>query len=265
MLGGTAGRTTLNGEGLQHQDGHSHILASTIPNCRAYDPAYGYELATIVQKGLQEMYVDQKNVYYYITLMNENYVHPDMPEGIEEGIIKGMYLLKEDTTNRKVRAQLLGSGTILREVEAAAEILSEQFDVACDVWSVTSFNELGRDVQSTDRWNMLHANEKPHLSYIRECLQNRGQVTVAATDYMKMYADQVRKDVPMEYTVLGTDGFGRSDTRKKLRHFFEVDRFYVCIGVLHALCQQGLIEASVVKKAQEEFNIDADKIDPMLL
>ncbi len=265
LLGGTAGRTTLNGEGLQHQDGHSHILASTIPNCRAYDPAYGYELATIVQKGLQEMYVDQKNVYYYITLMNENYVHPDMPEGIEEGIIKGMYLLKEDTTNRKVRAQLLGSGTILREVEAAAEILSEQFDVACDVWSVTSFNELGRDVQSTDRWNMLHANEKSHLSYIRECLQNRGQVAVAATDYMKMYADQVRKDVPMEYTVLGTDGFGRSDTRKKLRHFFEVDRFYVCIGVLHALCQQGLVEASVVKKAQEEFNIDADKIDPMLL
>lgn len=265
LLGGTAGRTTLNGEGLQHQDGHSHILASTIPNCRAYDPTYGYELTTIVQHGLQEMYADQKNVYYYITVMNENYEHPDMPEGAEEGIIKGMYLLKEDKTNRKARVQLLGSGTILREVEAAAEILSEKYDVACDVWSVTSFNELGRDVQSVDRWNMLHADKKPKSSYVKDCLLNRGQAAVAATDYMKAYSDQIRKDVPMEYITLGTDGFGRSDTRKKLRHFFEVDRDYVCIAALYGLSQQGVIKPAVVKKAMKEFDIDAEKIDPMLL
>jgi pyruvate dehydrogenase E1 component len=265
MLGGTAGRTTLNGEGLQHQDGHSHILASTIPNCRAYDPTYGYELTTIIQHGLQEMYGDQKSVYYYITLMNENYEHPDMPEGIEEGIIKGMYLLKEDSTNRKARVQLLGSGTILREVEAAAEVLSEQYDVACDIWSVTSFNELGREVQSVDRWNMLHADQKPKVSYVRECLQNRGQAAIAATDYMKAYSDQIRKDVPMEYITLGTDGFGRSDTREKLRHFFEVDRDYICVAALYALSLQGVVKPAVVKKAMKEFSIDAEKIDPMLL
>jgi pyruvate dehydrogenase E1 component len=265
LLGGTAGRTTLNGEGLQHQDGHSHVLASTIPNCRAYDPTYGYELTTIIQHGLQEMYGDQKSVYYYVTVMNENYEHPDMPEGVEEGIIKGMYLLKEDKTNRKARVQLLGSGTILREVEAAAEMLSEKYDIACDVWSVTSFNELGREVQSVDRWNMLHADKKPKLSYVKECLQNRGQAAVAATDYMKIYADQIRKDVPMEYITLGTDGFGRSDTREKLRHFFEVDRDYVCIAALYALSKEGVIKPAVVKKAMKEFDIDAEKIDPMLL
>ncbi|GLQ33322.1 pyruvate dehydrogenase (acetyl-transferring), homodimeric type [Litoribrevibacter albus] len=265
LLGGTAGRTTLNGEGLQHQDGHSHVLASTIPNCRAYDPTYGYELTTIIQHGLQEMYGDQKSVYYYITVMNENYEHPDMPEGAEEGIIKGMYLLKEDKTNRKARVQLMGSGTILREVEAAAEYLSEKYDIACDVWSVTSFNELGRDVQSVDRWNMLHADKKPKLSYVKECLQNRGQAAVAATDYMKAYSDQIRKDVPMEYVTLGTDGFGRSDTRQKLRNFFEVDRDYICIAALYALSQQGVVKPAVVKKAMKEFNIDAEKIDPMLL
>jgi pyruvate dehydrogenase E1 component len=265
LLGGTAGRTTLNGEGLQHQDGHSHILASTIPNCRAYDPTYAYELTTIIQHGLKEMYEDQKNVYYYVTVMNENYAHPDMPEGAEEGIIKGMYLLREDQTDRKNRIQLLGSGTILREVEAAAEILSEKFDVACDIWSVTSFNELGRDVQSVDRWNMLHPGKKAKTSFINECLSGRGQAAVAATDYMKSYADQVRMDMPMPYTVLGTDGFGRSDTRDTLRHFFEVDRYYVCIAALHALVKQGLLKPAVVTKALKEFSIDAEKIDPMLL
>ena len=265
LLGGTAGRTTLNGEGLQHQDGHSHILASTIPNCRAYDPTYAYELTTIIQYGLKEMYEDQKNVYYYVTVMNENYAHPDMPEGAEEGIIKGMYLLREDQTDRKNRIQLLGSGTILREVEAAAEILSEKFDVACDIWSVTSFNELGRDVQSVDRWNMLHPGKKAKTSFINECLSGRGQAAVAATDYMKSYADQVRMDMPMPYTVLGTDGFGRSDTRDTLRHFFEVDRYYVCIAALHALVKQGLLKPAVVTKALKEFSIDAEKIDPMLL
>jgi len=265
LLGGTAGRTTLNGEGLQHQDGHSHVLASTIPNCRAYDPTYGYELATIVQHGLQEMYADQKNVYYYITVMNENYEHPDMPEGAEEGIIKGMYLLKEDKTNRKARVQLLGSGTILREVEIAAEMLSEQYDVACDVWSATSFNELGRDVASADRWNMLHPDKKAKPSYVNECLQGRGQVAVAATDYMKAYSEQIRKDVPMDYITLGTDGFGRSDTREKLRNFFEVDRNYICVAALYGLSKQGLVKPAVVKKAMKEYGIDAEKIDPMLL
>ena len=265
LLGGTAGRTTLNGEGLQHQDGHSHVLASTIPNCRAYDPTYGYELATIVQHGLQEMYADQKNVYYYITVMNENYEHPDMPEGAEEGIIKGMYLLKEDKTNRKARVQLLGSGTILREVEIAAEMLSEQYDVACDVWSATSFNELGRDVASADRWNMLHPDKKAKPSYVHQCLKGRGQVAVAATDYMKAFSEQIRKDVPMEYITLGTDGFGRSDTREKLRNFFEVDRNYICVAALYGLSKQGLVKPAVVKKAMKEYGIDAEKIDPMLL
>lgn len=265
LLGGTAGRTTLNGEGLQHQDGHSHVLASTIPNCRAYDPTYGYELTTIVQHGLQEMYADQKNVYYYITVMNENYEHPDMPEGAEEGIIKGMYLLKEDKTNRKARVQLLGSGTILREVEIAAEMLSEQYDVACDVWSATSFNELGRDVASADRWNMLHPDKKAKPSYVHQCLKGRGQVAVAATDYMKAFSEQIRKDVPMEYITLGTDGFGRSDTREKLRSFFEVDRNYICVAALYGLSKQGLVKPAVVKKAMKEYGIDAEKIDPMLL
>jgi len=265
LLGGTAGRTTLNGEGLQHQDGHSHVLASTIPNCRAYDPTYGYELTTIVQHGLQEMYADQKNVYYYITVMNENYEHPDMPEGAEEGIIKGMYLLKEDKTNRKARVQLLGSGTILREVEIAAEMLSEQYDVACDVWSATSFNELGRDVASADRWNMLHPDKKAKPSYVHQCLKDRGQVAVAATDYMKAFSEQIRKDVPMEYITLGTDGFGRSDTREKLRNFFEVDRNYICVAALYGLSKQGLVKPAVVKKAMKEYGIDAEKIDPMLL
>ena len=240
-------------------------MASTIPNCRAYDPTYAYELTTIIQHGLKEMYEDQKNVYYYVTVMNENYAHPDMPEGAEEGIIKGMYLLREDQTDRKNRIQLLGSGTILREVEAAAEILSEKFDVACDIWSVTSFNELGRDVQSVDRWNMLHPGKKAKTSFINECLSGRGQAAVAATDYMKSYADQVRMDMPMPYTVLGTDGFGRSDTRDTLRHFFEVDRYYVCIAALHALVKQGLLKPAVVTKALKEFSIDAEKIDPMLL
>ena len=265
LLGATAGRTTLNGEGLQHEDGHSHVLSSVIPNCISYDPTYAYELAVIIHDGLRRMVTNQEDVYYYVTLMNENYEHPAMPAGAEPGILKGMYLLRESTSKSKTRAQLLGSGTILREVLAAAELLETDWGVAADVWSATSFTELRRDGLAADRWNMLHAEAKPRVPYVAQCLDQRpaGPV-VAASDYIKTFADQIRPFVPRErgYRVLGTDGFGRSDSRAKLRHFFEVNRYFVTLAALKALADQGEGKAKSVSEAMRKYGLDPEKPDP---
>jgi len=267
LLGGTAGRTTLNGEGLQHEDGHSHLIAATIPNCVSYDPTFAYEVAVIVQDGLRRMYADQEDVFYYITVMNENYEHPGMPEGAEEGILRGMYLFREaapvKSARKKVpRVQLLGSGTILREVIAAADLLADDFGVAADVWSVPSFNELRRDGLAAQRWNLLHPAEPPRQSYVETSLAERSGPVVAATDYMKSYADQIRAFVPHRYSVLGTDGFGRSDYRRKLRQFFEVDRHFVTVAALRALADEGTIPMSKVAEGIKKYGIDSEKPNP---
>ncbi|BES72977.1 pyruvate dehydrogenase (acetyl-transferring), homodimeric type [Marinobacter nanhaiticus D15-8W] len=266
LMGGTSGRTTLNGEGLQHQDGHSHILAQTIPSCVSYDPSYAYELAVIVHDGMKRMYEDNENVFYYITLLNENYQQPAMPKGVEEGIIKGMYKLESvETKGRKKtpRVQLLGCGAILNEVRAAAQLLKDDFSVASDVWSVTSFNELARDGQHVDRWNRLHPDDKAKKSYITECLEKQKGPVVASTDYMKLYADQVRRWIPTEYEVLGTDGYGRSDTRERLRSFFEVDRYHVAAAALMALAREGDIKQDQVLEAMRKYGIDRNKPNPL--
>ncbi|NLC09558.1 MAG: pyruvate dehydrogenase (acetyl-transferring), homodimeric type [Gammaproteobacteria bacterium] len=266
LMGGTAGRTTLNGEGLQHEDGHSHILAGTIPNCHTYDPAYGYEMAVIIREGIYQMVEQQKDCFYYITMMNESYQQPAMPqrEHIERDIIRGMYLLEEDKRKSELHVQLLGSGTILREVQAAAQILRNDFGVGADVWSVTSFNELRRDGLDVERWNRLHPREEPRLSHIEVCLHERRGPVVASTDYMKLYADQVRQWVPQNtYKVLGTDGFGRSDTRKKLRDFFEVDRYWVTLAALEGLVKEGQLDVQVLEDAMTKYGIDANKPNPL--
>lgn len=266
LLGGTAGRTTLNGEGLQHEDGHSHIVASTIPNCVSYDPTFSYELAVIVQDGLRRMYQEQEDVYYYITVMNENYPQPEIPKGAEQGILKGMYLFREgEKRSNAPRVQLMGSGTILREVIAAADILKKEYKIIADIWSVPSFNELRREALSVARWNMLHPTKKMKTSHVENCFKDREGPVVAATDYMKIYADQIREFVPGRYRVLGTDGFGRSDTREKLRKFFEVDRYYVTIAVLKVLAEEGKITTKQVAQAIKKFDIDPDKADPVSL
>ncbi len=264
LLGGTAGRTTLNGEGLQHEDGHSHILASTIPNCISYDPTFSYEVAVIIQDGLRRMYQDQEDVYYYITVMNENYTHPAMPEGVEKNILKGMYLLSEGKAQKGgARVQLLGSGTILREVIAGAELLARDFGVAADIWSVTSFNQLRRDGLEVQRWNMLHPESEPRVSHVESCLKDRAGPVIAATDYMKLFADQVRAFLPTHHlSVLGTDGFGRSDTRKQLRKFFEVDRNYVAVAALKALADQETVPRKTVAEAIRKYGIDPDRPNP---
>ena len=263
LMGATSGRTTLNGEGLQHQDGHSHILAGTVPNCVTYDPTYAYELAVIIQRGLEEMYVQKQAKYYYITVMNENYVQPAMPADCEEGIIKGLYLLQKNTRkNNKKAVQLLGSGTILREVLAAADLLKEEFGVDADVWSATSFNELRREGLSTARWNMLHPEETPRISYVEQCLGGTKGPVIASTDYVKSYADQIREFIPASYTVLGTDGFGRSDSRERLRHFFEVDRYFVVLAALTALVKDNVLPPGVVSEAIKKFNINPEKPNP---
>jgi len=266
LLGGTAGRTTLNGEGLQHQDGHSHVLASTIPNCCAYDPAYGCELAVILQDGMRRMYQENENIYYYITIMNENYRQPALVSGAEEGILKGMYLLeqlmpKSNAANGSV--QLLGSGAILNEVRAAARILLDDFGIASDVWSVTSFNELAREGQQITRWNMLNSDQPARLSYVESCLDEHKGPVIASTDYIRMYGEQIRAFVPNDYSVLGTDGFGRSDTRQKLRHFFEVDRYYVVIAALNALSKQSRIEPQLILEAMARYDIDQNCLSAM--
>jgi pyruvate dehydrogenase E1 component len=265
LLGGTAGRTSLNGEGLQHQDGHSHVQAGLIPNCITYDPTYGYELAIILWDGMRRMYVNHESVFYYITLMNENYTHPEMPEGIEEGVLKGIYKLRgiqKNDSDKHVR--LLGSGTILREVEEASKILETDFGITSSIYSVTSANELYRDAQSVKRWNMLHPGEGKKVSYLENVLSDCTSPVVISTDYIKLYSEQLREFIPGRYAVLGTDGFGRSDSRENLRRYFEIDRYYVVISALNALAEDGVISSGVVKKAIKKYNIDADCIDPTL-
>ena len=264
LLGGTAGRTTLNGEGLQHEDGQSHVLSSVIPNCISYDPTFSYEVAVIVQDGLRRMYAEQEDVFYYITLMNENYEHPGLPEGAVEGIIKGMYLLREGPASgaNGARAQLLGSGTILNEVIAGADLLREDYGVAADVWSAPSFTELRREGLAVERWNRLHPTETPRRSYVEQCLADRTGPVIASTDYIKTFADQIREFVPRRYTVLGTDGFGRSDYRRTLRHFFEVDRYFVAVAALSSLAAEGVLEPSVVADAISRYGIDPEKPNP---
>ncbi|MBE3663555.1 pyruvate dehydrogenase (acetyl-transferring), homodimeric type [Vibrio navarrensis] len=261
LLGATAGRTTLNGEGLQHEDGHSHILAGTVPNCISYDPTFAYEVAVIMQDGIRRMYGDQENVFYYLTLMNENYAHPAMPEGSEEGIRKGIYKL-ETLSGSKGKVQLMSSGTIMNEVRKAAVILSEEYGIASDVYSVTSFNELARDGQACERYNMLHPEAEAKVPYIASVMGT--EPAIAATDYMKNYADQVRAFIPAEsYKVLGTDGFGRSDSRENLRRHFEVNAGYVVVAALNELAKRGEVEKSVVAEAIKKFNIDTEKTNPL--
>jgi pyruvate dehydrogenase E1 component len=264
LLGATAGRTTLNGEGLQHEDGHSHILSSVIPNCISYDPTYGYEIAVIIQDGLRRMVAEQEDVYYYITLMNENYEHPALPQGAEPGILKGLYLLRESNSKAKQRVQMMGSGTILREVIAAAELLEKDWGVAADIWSATSFTELRRDGLAAERWNLLHPEEKARVPFVTQCLEKRAGPVVAASDYIKTFADQIRPYMPKDriYKVLGTDGFGRSDSRAKLRHFFEVNSFFVAVAALKALADSGEGKAKTVADAIKKYGIDPDKPDP---
>jgi pyruvate dehydrogenase E1 component len=262
LLGGTAGRTTLNGEGLQHEDGHSHVLASTIPNCVSYDPTFAYEVVVIVRDGIRRMMQEQEDVYYYITLMNENYPHPDMPAGAEAGIVKGMYLLNEGDKGKGPRIQLMGSGTILREVMAAAELLKKDFKVDADLWSVTSFNELRRDGMSAERYNLLHPTKPRRKSYVEATLEGYAGPAVAATDYMRIYADQIRNQIPRRYVTLGTDGFGRSDYRVKLRKFFEVNRYYVAVAALKALADEGEIKADIVSEAIKKYGLDTERPDP---
>jgi pyruvate dehydrogenase E1 component len=261
LLGGTAGRTTLNGEGLQHEDGHSHILSSTIPNCVSYDPAYGFEVAVIIREGMRRMLGEQEDVFYYLTLMNENYQHPAMPEGAEEGILKGIYLL-EATEGDGPRVQLLGSGTILREVRAGAELLRDDFGVAADIWSVPSFTELRRDGMAAERWSLLHPGEDARVPYVAAALEGHDGPVIAATDYMRAFADQIRPWVNRPYRVLGTDGFGRSDYRKTLRSFFEVDRHYVALAALTELAAAGEVDQGAPAKAIERYEIDAERPAP---
>ncbi|QIK37946.1 pyruvate dehydrogenase (acetyl-transferring), homodimeric type [Caldichromatium japonicum] len=262
LIGGTAGRTTLAGEGLQHQDGHSLVLASLIPNCVAYDPAYAYELAVIVQDGLRRMYQEQEDVFYYITVMNENYPQPPLPEGSREGILKGLYPVRQ-SDGYEEQVQLLGSGAILREAFAAAELLEQDFGIGSTVWSATSFGELRREGIAIERWNRLHPDQSPRLTHVETQLGQRPGPVIAATDYVRLYADQIRPYVPRRYVVLGTDGFGRSDTRRKLRQFFEVDRYQIAVAALKALADEGSLPISRVLEAITRYQIDPDKPNPV--
>jgi len=261
LLGATAGRTTLNGEGLQHEDGHSHLMSATIPNCVSYDPTFAYELAVIMQEGLRRMVQNQEDIYYYITLMNENYTHPAMPKGVEAGILKGMYPFSVSKA-KGPKVQLMGSGVILREVIAAAELLEKDWGVSADVWSVPSFTELRREGLDAERWNMLNPEQKPRISYVEECLAKTEGPVVASTDYMKAFADQIRNFVPRRYIALGTDGYGRSDSREALRSFFEVDRYYVVLAALKALADDGKIPASKAAEAIKKYKIDSKRPNP---
>ena len=264
LIGGTAGRTTLAGEGLQHQDGHSLVTASTIPNCVSYDPTFAYELAVIIQDGLRRMIGEQEDVFYYITCMNENYPHPPMPTGVEDGILKGMYLLDVGGQG-KIRAQLMGSGTILREVIGAAQLLKEDFNIPADIWSVTSFNELRRNALEVERWNQLHPESESRKSYLEEKLENVSGPFIAATDYMKIVPDQIERWVPGRFVSLGTDGFGRSDARAPLRQHFEVDKRYIAVTALKALADDGALDQKTVAQAIEKYGIDPDRPDPVTL
>ena len=264
LIGGTAGRTTLAGEGLQHQDGHSLLLASSIPNCISYDPAFNFELAVIIQDGLRRMFTDKENIFYYITVMNENYSHPALPDNVNDGILKGMYPLLSSKRGRKAapRVQLLGSGAILRESLAAAKLLEQDFGVLSDVWSVTSYNELARQGRNVTRWNRLHPGEPPQIAYVTEQLAKADGPVVAATDYTQTYADQIREFVPGRYVVLGTDGFGRSGTREQLRGFFEVNRYHIALVALTALADEGALPRSTILDAISRYPVDPEKPNP---
>ena len=263
LVGGTAGRTTLNGEGLQHEDGHSHVWSGTIPNCISYDPTFSYEVAVVVQDGLRRMVQNREDVFYYLTVMNENYEHPEMPAGSEADIIKGMYQFKKGPNSNGPRVQLLGSGTIFREVIAAAEMLKNEWGVESDLWSCPSFNELARDGAAVTRHNMLHPADKPQVSQVERLLKDTRGPVIASTDYIRLFAEQIRAYVPRKYVVLGTDGFGRSDTREKLRHFFEVDRRWVTVAALNALADEGTIKREKVAEAIAKYNLDPNKPNPM--
>jgi pyruvate dehydrogenase E1 component len=264
LVGGTAGRTTLNGEGLQHQDGHSLLMAHTIPNCVTYDPCYAYEMAVIVQDGMRRMFQVQENVFYYLTAMNENYPQPAMPEGAQEGILKGIYRLKQGGSH-KARVQLLGAGTILREVEAAADLLEKEWGVSADVWSVTSFTELAREGDDIARWNLRHPDAAPRVPFITAQLESTEGPVIASTDYIRAVSELVRGYVPRRFVTLGTDGFGRSDTREALRAFFEVDRFHVVHAALSALAADGAIDKALVAKAMQTYGIDPERPNPLTL
>ena len=265
LIGGTAGRTTLAGEGLQHQDGHSLLLASSIPNCVAYDPCFAYEMAVIIHDGMHRMMQLQENVYYYITAMNENYVMPAMPKGAEKGIVKGMYLFQEAKAKKgQKKVQLFGSGTILREVIEAAAMLEKDFNVAADIWSITSYNELAREARDCERWNMLHPEKTARISYVEKCLKDRDGPVISASDYVRNVADQIRSFVPKTYKVLGTDGFGRSDTRKNLRRHFEVNSNYIALATIKTLADAGELKAADVKEAIKKYNIDVNKPNPII-
>ncbi|MCH2270005.1 MAG: pyruvate dehydrogenase (acetyl-transferring), homodimeric type [SAR324 cluster bacterium] len=263
LIGATSGRTTLNGEGLQHEDGHSQIMAGNLPNCVSYDPTFSYELMVILQDGMQRMFKKQENVFYYITTMNENYSHPGLSKGQEKDIIKGMYLFQK-AKKGKTKVQLLGSGSILREVIAAADLLKKEFKVQADIWSCPSFNELKRDGDEVSRWNLLHPDKKPRKCHVTQCLENTEGPVVAATDYVKLFADQIRAYVPKSYTVLGTDGFGRSDSREALRKHFEVDRYFITVAVLNALVGEDVISVKTVKAAIKKYGIDTEKNNPLM-
>ena len=265
LIGATAGRTTLAGEGLQHQDGHSHLMASTIPNCRSYDPTFHYELAVIFREGLRRMHEKKENIFYYITTMNENYPHPEMPKdkSCEDGILKGMYKIKEFNKYKKTKIQFLGSGTILREMIAGAEILQNEYQIDSEIWSVTSFNELRRDGLEVERYNLLNPDKEPKKSYVEKCLGNTEGPILAASDYMRMNSDQIRPYVNKSFYSLGTDGFGRSDTRARLRHFFEVDRYHIAHAALYALHEMQVIDSETLRSASSAWNIDADKLNPV--
>ncbi|MBJ7313651.1 pyruvate dehydrogenase (acetyl-transferring), homodimeric type [Rugamonas sp. CCM 8940] len=265
LMAGTAGRTTLNGEGLQHEDGHSHIVAATIPNCVPYDPSFGHELAVIVQDGLRRMVTEQEDVFYYITIMNENYAHPGLKAGQEEGILKGLYLLQEGDKTSKQRVQLIGSGTILRESIFAAELLKNDWDIAADIWSAPSLTLVAREGQDAERWNLVNPGKEQRVPYATACLQGTEGPIIATTDYIRAFAEQIRAYVPKDrtYRVLGTDGFGRSDSRAKLREFFEVNRYYITVAALKSLAEEGKIAVSVVEQAIVKYGLDANKPNPV--
>jgi len=268
LLGATAGRTTLSGEGLQHEDGSSHLLFSTVPNCVAYDPAFGYELTVIIRDGMRRMLENQEDVFYYLTVMNENYAHPAMPQGAEEGILRGMYRIREargvrrEAKSKQQTVQLLGAGTILREVLAAADLLESDWNVGADVWSVTSFTELRRDGIGVERHNRLHPVGNQKHSWVERCLEKTAGPVIAASDYMRTVADLIRNWVPRRYVALGTDGYGRSDTRAALRDFFEVDRSHIAVAALKALADEGAIDAKIVQQAIEKYAIGTDRTNP---
>jgi pyruvate dehydrogenase E1 component len=262
LLGATAGRTTLNGEGLQHQDGHSHILASTYPNLVTYEPAFSYEIATVIKDGMRRMYKEGEDIFYYMTLHNENYPNPTRPKGVEEGILKGLYKFRKATSKKKHKVHLLGSGPILLQALQAADILEKQYDVSVDVWSATSYKLLRTDALRTQRWNMLHPKETPRKSYVDTMFEKEEGVFVAVSDNMKIVPDQIAPWVPGGLTTLGTDGFGRSDNRKRLRRFFEVDAQMTVIASLYALCQKGAVDKEFVAKAIEDLGVDPEKAYP---